>query len=422
TYASNNIGAIFSLGGEDTDIQNSEVSAFAGGHDVVLSATNTAGGGVSSTGETLDQPNTTNVISNAYPVSMQHSNVRSSILYTAGGSLSSAAPAAGLYLDAPNSVTSLADDGIENSNIQLTGYNDIAVWDGTQGSSGGIIPSLAVRHVLVECLNNAGNGHCQAIKLGNNAPRADLSIQHNAAQQLSRTGADGVTDGTTTFTSATAAFTSADVGSAITIAGASGIPPGSYIASVTNSTTVILSSVAGGSGTGLTWVVSVPVAQFYNKLPISTLGLSDALGSGPSVACANGVGSQISLSGSLTAPSCPGATVYPDAGAAQVVQQASNVTVGMVLRPYQDYGTRSGLDLQCTNAAGSQTLCDIDTNGNANFNSWEAVKLGGVPGPIGTNYCQMFVVQGTGSACNIEALCGTSTTPTVIATNVGSGC
>jgi len=67
------------------------------------------------------------------------------------------------------------------------------------------------------------------------------------AANLGRTVADGATNSNTTVTSATAAFASpADVGA--TIAGP-GIPSGTTIASVTNSTTVVISQAATATAT-----------------------------------------------------------------------------------------------------------------------------------------------------------------------------
>src|SRR5688572_22783567 len=63
-----------------------------------------------------------------------------------------------------------------------------------------------------------------------------------------RTGTDGVTNGTTTFTSLTASFTSADVDKLINI-----VTKGRYrIATFVNSTTVTLSG-SPSAGSGLTW-------------------------------------------------------------------------------------------------------------------------------------------------------------------------
>ena len=66
--------------------------------------------------------------------------------------------------------------------------------------------------------------------------------------QMARTFSDGVTNSTTTFTSATAQFSGTDVGKVIT---ATGIPANTYIAGVTNSTTLTLSAAATASATGL---------------------------------------------------------------------------------------------------------------------------------------------------------------------------
>jgi len=68
-----------------------------------------------------------------------------------------------------------------------------------------------------------------------------------------RTVADAVTNGTTTLTSATAAFVSPeDVGAEVT---GTNIPLGTTIASVTNGTTAIMSQAASGSGSGGTLVI-----------------------------------------------------------------------------------------------------------------------------------------------------------------------
>ena len=62
---------------------------------------------------------------------------------------------------------------------------------------------------------------------------------------MGRTVADGVTNSTTTVTSATAAFTSDDVGAIIAC---TDFPGGTTIASVTNATTVLASTAATASG------------------------------------------------------------------------------------------------------------------------------------------------------------------------------
>ncbi len=65
---------------------------------------------------------------------------------------------------------------------------------------------------------------------------------------------DGVSNSTTTITSATAAFNAAtDVGAPVS---GTDIPAGAYIASVTNSTTAVLSAAATGTGSARTWTIS----------------------------------------------------------------------------------------------------------------------------------------------------------------------
>src|SRR5262245_29685873 len=70
-----------------------------------------------------------------------------------------------------------------------------------------------------------------------------------------RTGTDGVTNGTTTFTSASASFTSGDVDKLINIVG-----KGRYrISAFTNSTTITLSG-SPSSGSSLTWNIGGALA------------------------------------------------------------------------------------------------------------------------------------------------------------------
>jgi hypothetical protein len=63
---------------------------------------------------------------------------------------------------------------------------------------------------------------------------------------------DGVSNGTTTYTSATASFTAGDVGKPIT---GTDIPANTTVASVTNGTTIVMSQAATGSHTGNTFII-----------------------------------------------------------------------------------------------------------------------------------------------------------------------
>lgn len=71
--------------------------------------------------------------------------------------------------------------------------------------------------------------------------------------QEQRQVTDGVTNSTTTITSATAAFTAADVGRPVHGAG---IVPGASIDSVTNATTAVLSNAATATASGVTIVIA----------------------------------------------------------------------------------------------------------------------------------------------------------------------
>jgi hypothetical protein len=76
----------------------------------------------------------------------------------------------------------------------------------------------------------------------------------------SRSVADGATtSGGTGLTSATAAFTSADVGAVVS---GTGIPAGTTIASVTNGTTAVMSANASATGTGVSVAISGSLAGF----------------------------------------------------------------------------------------------------------------------------------------------------------------
>lgn len=87
-----------------------------------------------------------------------------------------------------------------------------------------------------------------------------------------RTVTDMVTNGTTTITSATAAFTSGDVGKAVT---GTTIPAFTTIASVTNATTAVLSKAATGSGSnGTLNIFKSPYTWNFSPGDLSGLGLT----------------------------------------------------------------------------------------------------------------------------------------------------
>lgn len=84
-------------------------------------------------------------------------------------------------------------------------------------------------------------------------PLTELAQIQSFIRYATRAVSDGVLNSTTTVTSATAAFTSSDVGA--TIVG-TGIPVNATIASVTNATTVVISAAATATSSGVTLTVT----------------------------------------------------------------------------------------------------------------------------------------------------------------------
>jgi hypothetical protein len=97
-------------------------------------------------------------------------------------------------------------------------------------------------------------------------PAATNVIKH------SRFVLDGVLASSTAVSSATAAFTSADVGS--TISGA-GIPAGATIVTVTDASHVVISAAATATGSGVTLTIAVPTLIYDHLVDALTMA-SDA--------------------------------------------------------------------------------------------------------------------------------------------------
>jgi len=94
-----------------------------------------------------------------------------------------------------------------------------------------------------------------------------LGILGDVSASSSRTVTDGVTNATTTVTSATASFTSTDQWK--NISGGS-IPSGAFIVSVTNGTTVVISAAATASASGVSVTIGAPVTHAGNLLNSGT--------------------------------------------------------------------------------------------------------------------------------------------------------
>lgn len=112
-------------------------------------------------------------------------------------------------------------------------------------------------------------------------------------REESRTVTDGVLNSTTTVTSATAGFTAAaDVG--LLVIG-TGVTPGTYIASVTNSTTAVLSAPATASASGVTLQFCTNTIRTPAAKDVNTGACSNRAGYFANC----GSGGQYNLNGSL---------------------------------------------------------------------------------------------------------------------------
>lgn len=90
-----------------------------------------------------------------------------------------------------------------------------------------------------------------------------------------RSVADGVLNSTTTVTSATAAFTAADVGSQVI---GTGIPVGATIASVTNGTTVVLSAAATATSSGVSLQICLDTIRTSAAKDVASGNMSNRSG------------------------------------------------------------------------------------------------------------------------------------------------
>ncbi len=94
-------------------------------------------------------------------------------------------------------------------------------------------------------------------------PTFMTSKTQSFVQYAARTVTDGVTSSSTALTSASAVFTSLDVGASVT---GTGIPGGATIVSVTNGTTVVLSASTTATGTGVTVTITRTTANAVSGL------------------------------------------------------------------------------------------------------------------------------------------------------------
>lgn len=180
-------------------------------------------------------------------------------------------------LDAPARLTTIpllgVGDGTTDDtaaiNAQLAAAAAGSVMRGVPGKNYLISAPLVTRPGGQQTLDMTG---CTITLKAN----SNCNLLNNGAVTAQRTVSDGaMTSGSTTLTSATAAFTSADVGRSVTVAGATA---GGYllcttIASVTNSTTAALALAAG------TTVSAATVAIYNRDSQVTVIGGTWARGS-----------------------------------------------------------------------------------------------------------------------------------------------
>jgi len=88
----------------------------------------------------------------------------------------------------------------------------------------------------------------------------------------------------------------------------------------------------------------------------------------------------------------------------------NNTTTGYAL------ATSGAFDYSYTSDSSNNTPPTYDGAG------FQVTKTSAPSSAPGAGACQIYAVAGSGSTCNIDAICGTSTTPVVLGTSVGSGC
>lgn len=150
-------------------------------------------------------------------------------------------PLTGVLGDVSWRLTRKATDGVTNTDTSLTSataaFTSADVGCLVTGS--GIYPGTTIASV--------SSGTAVVLSHATTASASGVTFYITG-----RAVADGVTNGTTTVTSATAAFTAADVNCAVS---GTDIPAGAYIVSVTNGTTIVISAAATGSHTGNTLTI-----------------------------------------------------------------------------------------------------------------------------------------------------------------------
>ena len=170
------------------------------------------------------------------------------VLKRAGGAVAVVAAAAvSVALAAPAN----ADTGAQAGDVVIVGSDTVQnainfVLDGSPGVAGGYNTNGNLNRAVA--FDATGDANGRAVYDGTCGVVDTVTGQPNLCG-TSRTVTDGVTNSTTTLTSATAGFTNFDKGAIVVGAG---IPVGDTIASVTNATTVVLATAETATASAVT--------------------------------------------------------------------------------------------------------------------------------------------------------------------------
>lgn len=154
-----------------------------------------------------------------------------------------------------------AGDGITNGVLyKSTDYGSSFTSIITSNKWQGVQISHTPNFVFVA--GDQARGTVVVVDRATNTPRwgsldwhGNLAVPGGRARAISNF-TDGVTNGTTTFTSATAAFTQSDVGCVLySTIGPTRITQGTHIATVSNSTTVLMNQVSASTGSAITFEI-----------------------------------------------------------------------------------------------------------------------------------------------------------------------
>lgn len=276
------------------------------------------------------------------------------------------------YLDANTAENRIVDGSRPGSVplvIDLSGNNDYL-----SASYGSEVRAQAVYFTAGAYAETGGTGFASVSPNGDVAslqsepsswPDSQVNIVGRSASQYT----DGVTNGTTTFTSASAAFTGADIGSYIYSAG--NVPAGTRIIQVVNATTVVLSQPASTSASALTFYMqraggngtSWTFATFDRNHYVSTGGTPTASAeAGSGGGSATVAGTDMAGTVTLTTGAAPAAGFLVALGVThnfstqpRVVWQAANAAAASVANEIYDQSTPANLELYTTAALAAST-------------------------------------------------------------------